>query len=257
MNWIQALKKWNSQDNKTGSWCVPRKGSSDHAKVKSYMTGKAQAKEDDEATIVDKPKKQKAKSMMAKPQGVIKKSKGKLEASKMKDFPPTKAKGIKGQMKDLALVKEAIEAIQPSAERAKKRAENAKLLKELEDEIAGKKRPKVKESKEKSKDSSSVNVLVPRSIKKKVTTSGSNVKQAFDEIMNRFQIKGDPKTYFIPGKLKAMFLDDVASTAMVYNVEGKLEEIMEARGPRLALTYAQNDIPPGFKEAKSVLLKKK
>jgi hypothetical protein len=62
MNWIEALKKWNSQDNKSGNWCVPKKGSADHAKVKSYMnSGKSKKKQLTYADIVQENKKKNQK----------------------------------------------------------------------------------------------------------------------------------------------------------------------------------------------------
>lgn len=36
MKWIDALKAWN-QKNPDGHWCVPRKGTKDHAEVKAMM----------------------------------------------------------------------------------------------------------------------------------------------------------------------------------------------------------------------------
>jgi hypothetical protein len=232
MNWIQALKKWNSQDNKSGNWCVPKKGTTDHSKVKSYMSSKKNKDDDETITMVEE---RKPKTTLKKPTGVIKKKLSKSEKKKMEMEAIAEAKKLGGQIN---------RAFSPAEIQAGKQD-----LKQL-----------MKNSKSKSADkmptkpTESVNTLVPRSIKK-VKTTGSSIKKAFDEIMDRFQIKGDPKTYFIPGKLKKLFLDDIANTALVYNVEGQLEEIMESRGPRLALTYAQNTIPPGFKEAKSVLLK--
>ena len=38
MRWIEALKIWNAE--KGGPWCVPRKGSPEHAIVKGSMAGK-------------------------------------------------------------------------------------------------------------------------------------------------------------------------------------------------------------------------
>jgi hypothetical protein len=37
MKWIDALKIWNKAHG--GSWCVPRKGTSEHAEVKAIMSG--------------------------------------------------------------------------------------------------------------------------------------------------------------------------------------------------------------------------
>ena len=37
LTWIQALKKWNAENS--GTWCVPRKGSNEHAQVKALMAG--------------------------------------------------------------------------------------------------------------------------------------------------------------------------------------------------------------------------
>lgn len=38
MRWVDALKIWNAE--KGGAWCVPRKGTPEHAIVKSIMAGK-------------------------------------------------------------------------------------------------------------------------------------------------------------------------------------------------------------------------
>ena len=37
MNWIQALKKWNTEKN-TGKWKIPKKGTTEYNQVKSMMT---------------------------------------------------------------------------------------------------------------------------------------------------------------------------------------------------------------------------
>jgi len=37
-SWITALKKYN-ENKGGGSWCVPRKGSPQHAEVKKLMSG--------------------------------------------------------------------------------------------------------------------------------------------------------------------------------------------------------------------------
>ena len=99
MKWIEALKKWNSQDNKSGNWCVPKKGSADHAKVKSYMNSgsKSKKKQITYADIVqenkkknqktkkqltyadivqeNKKKNQEPKTQMQKPKGAVKSKK--------------------------------------------------------------------------------------------------------------------------------------------------------------------------------------
>lgn len=88
MNWIEALKKWNSQDNKSGHWCVPKKGTADHAKVVSYMNKESKSKKK-QITYKDivqenKKKNQKAepisvklaaKSQMKQPAGAVKSKK--------------------------------------------------------------------------------------------------------------------------------------------------------------------------------------
>lgn len=43
MKWMQALKQWNSA--KGGSWCVPRKGTAEHAEVKAIMASDKPASE--------------------------------------------------------------------------------------------------------------------------------------------------------------------------------------------------------------------
>ena len=43
-SWIEALKKWNSADNKSGNWCVPKKGTSDYEAVRKYMGSSSGAK---------------------------------------------------------------------------------------------------------------------------------------------------------------------------------------------------------------------
>jgi len=94
-----------------------------------------------------------------------------------------------------------------------------------------------------------VNVLVPRSLKK-VSNPNSIVQNVFRNIMYRFSIAENPKKSFVPGKLKKIFLDVVATQGSEYNVENKLIELLEEKGPRIALSYDQNTVPSGFKEAK-------
>jgi len=57
MKWIEALKVWNKRTG--GAWCVPRKGTSEHAEVIKIMRGdkeeaakKAAAEEAEEAAVV-------------------------------------------------------------------------------------------------------------------------------------------------------------------------------------------------------------
>jgi len=222
-SWITALKKYN--EKKGGTWCVPKKGSAEYEKVKSLMTSGNK--------IIDNTPvnpKMATKSQL-KSQPGLNAASGNVKKNNKKKFVIVKDKAGKAEMAAIAEARKIGGSIN-------------RIPKEVAQEFKN------------VKPTEPVNVLVPRSLKK-VTTSGSNVKKAFDEIMNRFQIKGDPKTYFIPGKLKKLFLEDIANTAMVYNVEGKLEQIMEDKGPRLAISYEQNNVPANFKEAKSILYPKK
>ena len=56
--WMDALKKWNNEVNK-GKWCVPKKGSKEHAEVLKMMGEKPKAKQ--------APKKITIKKAVAKP----------------------------------------------------------------------------------------------------------------------------------------------------------------------------------------------
>jgi hypothetical protein len=222
-SWIKALKKYN--DKKGGSWCVPKKGSAEYEKVKSMMTSV-------DKIIDNTPVNPKmASKSQLKSQPGLKAASGNVKKNNKKGLVIVKDKAGKAELDAIAEARK----IGGSINRIPKQvAQEFKNVKPTEP----------------------VNVLVPRSLKK-VTTSGSNVKKAFDDIMNRFQIKGDPKTYFVPGKLKKLFLQDIANMAMIYDVEGKLEEYMEEKGPRLAISYEQNNVPANFKEAKSILHSKK
>jgi len=42
MKWIDALKVWNKAHG--GSWCVPRKGTPEHAEVRAIMSGEHEGK---------------------------------------------------------------------------------------------------------------------------------------------------------------------------------------------------------------------
>ena len=59
LTWIQALKKWNTENS--GTWCVPRKGSNEHAQVKALMAGeeKKDERSDGKPKKPKKPKKEK------------------------------------------------------------------------------------------------------------------------------------------------------------------------------------------------------
>jgi hypothetical protein len=239
-SWITALKKYN--EKKGGSWCVPKKGSAEYEKVKSLMASGNK--------IIDNSPvnpKMAAKSQL-KPQPGLNAASGNVKKNNKKKFVIVKDKAGKAEMAAIAEARKIGGSINRIPKQVAQEFKNVKPAEPVN--------VLVPRSLKNVKPAEPVNVLVPRSLKK-VTIAGSNVKKAFDEIMNRFQIKGDPKTYFIPGKLKKLFLEDIANTAMVYNVEGKLEELMEEKGPRLAISYEQNNVPANFKEAKSILYPKK
>ncbi len=72
----------------------------------------------------------------------------------------------------------------------------------------------------------------------------------FNQIMDRWGIKGNPRTWWIPGYLKKDFIDDVMSTGQKYNIEYELQELMEEQGPILAIAYNVNKVPSNLKEVK-------
>ena len=77
MRWIDAVKIWNQEHNK-GTWCMPRRGSPEHARVKAIMEGKkekpkkakvrlAEESEEETATRMGKvAKESKAKKLLSK-----------------------------------------------------------------------------------------------------------------------------------------------------------------------------------------------
>lgn len=75
MRWIEALKIWNAE--KGGPWCVPRKGTPEHAIVKSIMAGKKPepVKEECECKVEKKKKKIRIVQEEEAPTIVIKKKK--------------------------------------------------------------------------------------------------------------------------------------------------------------------------------------
>ena len=72
----------------------------------------------------------------------------------------------------------------------------------------------------------------------------------FNQIMDRWGIKGNPKTWWVPGYLKKQFIDDVMNTGQKYNIEYELQELMEEQGPVLAIAYNVNKVPSNLKEVK-------
>lgn len=74
MKWIEALRLWNSEHNK-GTWCVPRKGTPEHAVVKALMgdskvtkEAKAKAEAAEEMATVPTPKKKKTVTYEEEPE---------------------------------------------------------------------------------------------------------------------------------------------------------------------------------------------
>jgi hypothetical protein len=61
MKWVEALKVWNAA--KGGSWCVPRKGSEDHAAVMKIMGGAKKIEAPAAATPAAAPRMNKAQLM--------------------------------------------------------------------------------------------------------------------------------------------------------------------------------------------------
>ena len=72
----------------------------------------------------------------------------------------------------------------------------------------------------------------------------------FNQIMDRWGIKGNPRTWWIPGYLKKDFIEDVMNTGQKYNIEYELQELMEEQGPVLAIAYNVNKVPSNLKEVK-------
>lgn len=110
MNWIEALKKWNSQDNKSGNWCVPKKGTADYAKVKSYMNSgsKSKKKQITYADIVqeNKKKNQKTKKQLTYADIVQENRKKNQEPPKTQMQKPKGAVKTKKQVSYKDIVKE-------------------------------------------------------------------------------------------------------------------------------------------------------
>jgi hypothetical protein len=69
MRWIDALKEWNG---KSGTWCIPRKGSPQHKEIRAIMDkGKEKAKNTIEsfAQMKQAPKKSSKKGPKIAPKG--------------------------------------------------------------------------------------------------------------------------------------------------------------------------------------------
>ena len=74
MRWVEALKKWNSE--KGGAWCVPKKGSAEHAAVMKIMKGEAEApKKKVRPVLMGKVREEKAKATVEKVKTTMKKEK--------------------------------------------------------------------------------------------------------------------------------------------------------------------------------------
>jgi hypothetical protein len=215
-SWITALKKYN--EKKGGSWCVPKKGSAEYEKVKSLMTSGNKIIDNTPVNPKIVPR-----SQLKTPPG-LKPASGKVKKIKKQGIVIVKDKAGKAELAAIAEARKIGGSIN-------------RIPKEVAQEFKN------------VKPTEPVNVLVPRSLKK-VSNPGSIVANVFRNIMYRFNIAENPKKSFVPGKLKKIFLDVVATQGSEYNVENKLIELLEEKGPRIALSYDQNTVPPGFKEAK-------
>ena len=115
MKWIEALRLWNTEHN-AGKWCVPRKGSAEHAQVMALMgKGKVEAK-------AAPPK---VKKMAKKPIAI---SEGE-EIDVMKEFEDEKRMKIRSFLAKMMEKRKAKKTKQPEEdERIKKLTSEQKKL---------------------------------------------------------------------------------------------------------------------------------
>ena len=87
MRWVDALKIWNGQ--RSGAWCVPRKGSPEHAEVKKIMEGEKSETKAGKPIKAEEPKKEEP------PKKKFKTNKQKLEEIKGRLDTATKKEKVK------------------------------------------------------------------------------------------------------------------------------------------------------------------
>lgn len=171
-SWIEALKKWNTTANKSGNWCVPKKGTSDYEAVRKMMGSGSASKPMEK-------KEKKEKKMLALPKGVrskpAKKEMMKEVQAEIKKAKKSKKKGdfidavSEKEMEEYEKLRGQIRSIAGKTAHSRKDIEAGK--KEAERLLAEKKKKKVAPAApEPAKPTliqaaEKVNVLVPKSKK--------------------------------------------------------------------------------------------
>ena len=111
LTWIQALKKWNAESS--GTWCVPKKGSDAHAKVKALMAGEEKT---------EKPKKTKQEKQDKKDRKKKKKEQAAEEKKLSNNFTQVDNANFK---RGVELTKNAISTDQKAHSKSFKNADEA------------------------------------------------------------------------------------------------------------------------------------
>jgi hypothetical protein len=93
----------------------------------------------------------------------------------------------------------------------------------------------------------------------KTTSKQDKIKQAIEELKQKYNITDSLHNYYVPGKLKKDFLDEVDALATKYSLDPiDFEDHWTATdsGPFLAINYFANDIPMHLRSKGVKLLEK-
>jgi hypothetical protein len=93
----------------------------------------------------------------------------------------------------------------------------------------------------------------------KSTSKQDKIKQAIEELKQKYNITDSLRNYYVPGKIKKDFLDEVDTLATKYSLDPiDFEDYWTATdsGPYLAINYFANDVPMHLRSKGVKLLEK-
>jgi hypothetical protein len=93
----------------------------------------------------------------------------------------------------------------------------------------------------------------------KSTSKQDKIKQAIEELKQKYNITDSLRNYYVPGKIKKDFLDEVDALATKYSLDPiDFEDYWTATdsGPFLAINYFANDVPMHLRSKGVKLLEK-
>jgi hypothetical protein len=135
--WISALKEYNA---KKGMWCMPKKGTAEHAEVTKIMD-KLRSKSDPEAKAVKAKAKAEPKDVKVRKAKVVQESESDSDVPvakpKVRDVPEVKVPKAKAPKKGTVVVKDKFVPTLRTAKEKEEHAEKMELEMMAEDFKAG------------------------------------------------------------------------------------------------------------------------